>query len=123
MPWARASLKLSGHRVVVAVFEQIIDRLGNPTGKVTINTSGEARVWSDECPLPSHAPAGDQFAWAVSEAETVFERARADLAECDLELWLGIAVGAQLGLLCDSALLGRLALLGVDLVLDLYGWD
>ena len=122
-PWARASLRISGHRVDREVFEAITRGLGNATGKVKTNTEGNALIWIDECPLQSDTPAADQLAWAVSEAESVFGAASVDLAECQLEVWLGLAVGAQLGVVCDSDSLGRFAGLSVDLVLDVYGRD
>jgi hypothetical protein len=123
LPWARASLKLSGHRVDHGAFERIVDQLGHATGDVVLNRVADARVWVDACPLPSDAPVEDQIAWAVDEAEAVFGDSSVDLAECQLELRLGIAVGAQLGVLCDAGSLARLARVGVDVVLDLYGWD
>lgn len=123
LPWARASLKLSGQRLDHETFERIVGQLGHATGNVAVNRVADSRVWVDSCPLPSDAPAEVQFAWAVNEGEAVFGGSGADLAECQLEPRLGIAVGAQLGMLCDSASLARLARLGVDLVFDLYGWD
>jgi hypothetical protein len=123
LPWARASLKLSGHRVDHETFGRIVDQLGNASGDVAFNRVTDARVWVDGCPLRSDTPVENQFAWAVDEAEAVFGVSGVDLTECQLELRLGIAVGAQLGVLCDAASLGRLARLGIDVLLDLYGWD
>ena len=123
LPWARASLRVSGHRVDRHRFEAITRGLGNATGAVKMNTATEARIWIDDCPLASSTPPADQLAWAVGEAEAVFGAASVDLADCQLEVWLGLAVGAQLGVVCDSDALGRLAALSADLVLDLYGWD
>lgn len=123
LPWARTSLKLSGHRVDHETFGRIVDQLGRASGEVAVDRVAAARVWVDACPLPSDAPVADQFAWAIDEAEAVFGGSAVDLAECQLELRLGIAVGAQLGVLCESGSLARLARLGVDVVLDLYGWD
>jgi hypothetical protein len=123
LPWARASLRVSSRLADREDFEGVVSRLENVTGKVTLNTRGDRRIWIDECPLASDANAEDQLAWAVEEAEAVLGRASVDLADCSVELWLGLAVGAQLGVVYDAASLRRLATLPIDLVLDLYGWD
>lgn len=124
LPWARASLRVSSRLADHENFEGIFSRLENVTGKTTLKTTGDHGIWIDECPFASDANAEGQLAWAIEEAEAVFGgRASVDLAKCSVELWLGLAVGAQLGVVFSAASLKRLANLPIDLVLDLYGWD
>lgn len=120
--WARTSLRISSHLVEREIFEGIIGGLGPASGKVTL-TTGDRRIWIDDCPLGSEAGVEDQLSWAVQETQVVVGQAEGSLAECSVELWLGLAVGAQLGVVCDASALQRLANLSIDLVLDLYGWD
>jgi hypothetical protein len=45
LPRARASLRVSGHLLDREGFERIVSRLENVTGKVTLNTAGDRRIW------------------------------------------------------------------------------
>jgi hypothetical protein len=122
-PWARASLRISGHLVDPETFEDIIRRLGVTSGKITLNTTGDRRIWIDDCPLDAESRIEEQLSWALQEADAVVGQAQGSLAGCTIELWLGLAVRAQLGVVCDASALRRLGDLSIDLVLDLYGWD
>jgi hypothetical protein len=103
-------------------FGAVVSKLRS-TGVTRQRTQGDGSLWVDGCPLPRDSPIDTQLEWAVAEAEIVTQSLGAERADLRVEVWLAVAVAAQRGFVCAGGLIARLAKVGADLVVDLYGWD
>lgn len=122
-PWGVASLRIAADAEAVdrEAFKAFVGQLGSPTGAVTLNLEDPRRIWIDECPHERTTPPSEQVSWAVDEVESVVGGTSPQDFEIDLELWIGLRVDSQLGLILDSRTVQRLSQMGVEVVLDLYG--
>ena len=118
--WATASVRISSERLDPDAFEGLVREIPGITGSVTSKVVGPASIWIDESPLTSGANVADHLAWALSEAAALVKHIAPARAQCDIEIWIGAAVEAQLGVVLDHVTLQRIAGFEVDLVLDLY---
>lgn len=121
--WASASVRLVTQVLGPSEFKNVVANLGLPTGHTRLAAAAGGSSWVDRCPLQRQTPVAEQFAWAVAEAEAVAVRLGSRMAECRVEIWLGVGVAGQRGVTLDETLINRVAGIGAALVLDLYSWD
>jgi hypothetical protein len=125
--WSRASFRVFGDTLVPEEIGQKIGYVATITGikgerkrpnSIAVNRTS---IWILKCPLSDLLPMEDHLKWLLEILEPKLDVIHSLAQEYKVDFFCGFSSGnGQGGFVLDSAVLARVARLGIRFVLDLY---